>query len=291
MAEPTGSAPAGGMPAGGGMPSAGPGEAPWLSPGVVSDAVAQSGEMPDEGEGADEEAAGAPQPAPTGAGAPAAEGAPAGPAYPVSQQQTEIVQAAQQYIVAAQAIQQEYPAVAAEKRALESQLAPFAQNPALLEQLPPDAQYALRQGYARWQQLSQREQQLGQGWQQIQRDAPQLQAMYQVEQQRALLNKVGEPVAYQLLAQRAAQRSGDPDFPVAEMTEFLRGIPPNILEQQAAKFETLVKNSRRRERAAGMVDAMGPGSGSVAGGRSGYKPGRDLIREGISDELRRRPPR
>jgi len=268
------------------MPSAPPAGEYAPAAGVVSPAVDASGDE------VDEEA-----PAPT-AVTPAGQ-APAGDplvdpgltALPPTPQQAEIAEAAKGYVALGQRVQQEYPAVVAQEQALEAQLLPYAQNPALLEQLPPEVQYAVRQQYARWQQLGAYEQKLAADWQQVQQAAPMLQTMYALEQRTAVLNKVGEPVAYHLLAQRAAQRSGDPNFPVDEMTDFLKGTPAHLLEQQAEKFEQLYKKGRLRERAAGMVDSMGPGSGNTAGGRGGYRPGRDLIREAIDAELRQRPPR
>jgi hypothetical protein len=280
MSEPTGSAPAGGTPTAGGMPSAPTGD---YAGGVVSPAVEESAETPDTGEETTETVASQP-----GAGAQDA-AADEVPALPPTPYQTEIVRAAQHYYQAGQQIQQELPAVRAQKRAIEQQLQPYANNPALLEQLPIEAQYAVRQGYAQWQQLSGREQQLQQGWTQIEQYAPQLQQMFALAQREAVLNQVGEPMAYNLLARRAAQRSGDPNFPVEDMTEFLRGIPANLLESQATKFEQLHKKGRLAVRAAGMVDAMGPGGGTSSGGTR--KRGMDAIRDAINDELRQRPPR
>jgi hypothetical protein len=287
MSEPTGSAPAGGMPAGGVTPSAP--AAPYG--GVVSPAVAASDEMPD---GAPDDAAeGTEQvPAAPPGGTPAGAGAEPGLApIPPTPQQAEIVSAAQQYHAAATRIQQELPQVQMGKKTLETQLAPYVNNPALLEQLPPEAQYAVRQGYAQWQQYAQREHALTQGMAEIERVAPILQTMFALEQRTAVLNQVGEPVAYQLLARRAAERSGDPNFPVSDLMEFLRGIPPHLLEQQAEKFEHFYRQGRLRERSAGMVDAMGPGGGSTAGSRAAPQGGRDMIRDAIDAELRKRPAR
>jgi len=268
------------------MPSAPPAGEYAPAVGVVSPAVETAGDEPEE-ESPESMAV-----APAGQ-APVADPLtdPGLTALPPTPQQAEIAEAAKGYVALAQRVQQEYPQVQAMKQTLEAQLMPYAQNPALLEQLPTEVQYSIRQQYARWQQLAAYEQKLTADWQQVTQAAPMLQTMYALEQRSAVLNKVGEPVAYHLLAQRAAQRSGDPSFPVDEMTEFLKGTPANLLEQQAGKFEQLYKKGRLRERAAGMVDAMGPGSGNTAGGQRGYRPGRDLIREAIDAELRTRPPR
>lgn len=283
MSEPTGSAPAGGMPAGGGMPSAAPAGEYAPAPGVVSPAVADAVEEPEAGALAPE------------SGVPAGQ-APAEPAaapgltpLPPTPQQAEIAAAAQHYYTAATQIQQELPQVQARIQVLEGQLAPYAQNPALLEQLPPELQWQVRQGYQQWQQAKAREGQLQKGWGEVQQAAPMLQTMYALEQRTAMLNQVGEPVAYDLLARRAAQRSGDPNFPVEEMVDFLKGTPANILEAQAGKYEALYKKGRLRERAAGMVDSMGPGGGGAA--RSRPQSGRDMIQDAINAELRVRPPR
>lgn len=287
MSQPTGSAPAGEMPAAGGMPSAAPaGEYAPAPGGVVSPAVEESGNEPDESDDATQAVAPAGQ-APAAPAAPDAGMAP----LPPTPKMAEIAQAAQGYLAKAQQVQQNLPAVQAARAALEAQLTPYVQNPDLFAQLPPEAQYAVRQGYGQWQQLARQEQQFQADWAEITNATPQLQTMYALEQRTAMLNKVGEPVAYHLLAQRAAQRSGDPNFPIDEMTEFLQGTPASILEDQATKFETLYKKGRLRERAAGMVDAMGPGSGNTAGGQGGYRPGRQLIDEAIQSELRQRPPR
>lgn len=294
MSQPTGSAPAGEMPGGGGMPGAPAGGPGAYEPQVVSPGVAET--TGDEGYDDEEEEPAAtgeqqqPQAGGVAPGQPPAQQA-AAPAIPPTPQQHEIAQAAQGLYQVAQHVQQTLPRVQTAKQVLEGQIGPYVQNPDLYNQLPPQAQQAVQAGYKQWQALSQEEQRLSGAWQEVEKNTPILQTMWALEQRTAMLNKVGEPVAYQMLARRAAERSGDPNFPIDEMQEFLRGIPPNLLEEQATKYENIYRNARRRERAAGRVDDMGPGSGSTASSRRGPRSGRDMIQDAINSELRQRPAR
>lgn len=274
----------------GGAPAAAPTEQGGAAPegwNPVSPAVAATeDDTPEPSEEGQEPAGGVPAVPET----PSAAGQPAAPQVQPTPQQQEIVQAAGQYMQAAQLIQQELPQVQGQRQLLEQQLAPYVQDPNLLASLPPQAQAAVQGAYSKWQQLAGREQQLRAGWAQVEQAAPILQTMYALEQRAAVLNAVGEPVAYQLLADRAAERSGDPDFPRQDMMKFLRGTPAAMLESQATKFEEFWRDSRRRERAAGRVDDMGPQGGATGRG-GGRRSGGALIREAIADDLRRNPPR
>src|SRR5215467_14165584 len=140
------------------MPGAGsPQEGYAPQSGVVSDAVATSGDEVEEGA----EGTLGPPPAP----APAQpEIVTAPPGTPTSQRQQEIVHAAGYFLQQGQAIQAEMPQIQAAKAALEQYLLPYAHNPQLYNQLPYELQQNVQQSVNRWQQLSARQSELERGW-------------------------------------------------------------------------------------------------------------------------------
>lgn len=283
----------GGMPTGGEMPQdAGPeAQAGWESPPDYQEAEAPAEEAPQPSP-ATTEAATAPLPPAAEAQAPAAPAAaPAGP--PPSSVQQDLAATAQTYLQVGQYVQQHLPAVAAARQQLELSLKPYAdlyqQNPQAFAELPPQVQATVQAQYAQWQQASQQETELRQAWGQVQQHAPVLQAMYEVETQKAQLNRVAEPLAYQMLAEREASRSPDPAaFPTKRLTEILKRVPPNALEATASAFGELLREQRGAQRVEQRVDDMGPSTGAGSGQSYDAMDPIDLYRLDIERSQKRR---
>lgn len=270
---------------GGGMPTSAPGATPASAPAAASDPGADGDVLDDdlpEGEDDGQEPAPAAPPAAPQAGAGPGEQGGGLPHTPTMQ---KLGEAAGQLIQVRDHISQRYPVVTAQRQALESVL-----RSVNYDLLTPEQQAAATQQYQTWQHLAAEEQQLTTKWREYEEALPMLQQAVSLEEQRALLNRVGAPMAHDLLAQKYAKAAGTgQEYPAADMREYLANFPPGQLEAAADQFDKLWRKWSGTRRRAERVDAMGPGGGG--GGNWAKSSSSDLIRSALADELRRSPPR